>query len=84
MLFEELHKAMLFLNENLPRTTKISIMQNKYSRLISYHFSVGMFIRTNLLNDTTLYKLLKSKGMENKDDMSFLILQLFYLYIQKP
>ena len=81
MLFEELNKAVLYLNETLPHKTKTIIMQSEYNNLISYHFSIGIFIRTNLLDNTTLYHLLKSKGMKNKDDMSILILQLFYLYI---
>lgn len=82
MLFEELKKAILFLQENLPNKTKNMLKEDKYENLDLYHFSLGLFVRTKLLNNSPLFHLLKLRGIENKDDMSRLILQLFYLHIR--
>lgn len=52
-----------------------------YQNMHKYHLSLGMWIRNNLLNSGGQpEKLFIKGGLENKDDMSSLIINLFYIY----
>ena len=53
-----------------------------YNDLTLYHFSLGIWIRNNLLKDEdVLYKMFNDSGITQKDDMSFFIINLFYIYL---
>lgn len=51
-----------------------------YSKLYDYHFGLGTWIRNNLLNENcNLYRLFVQGGIMQKDDMSVLMIHLFYM-----
>ncbi len=82
MLFEEINKAMIFLKKNVPNRIQNDLKHCKYNDLVYFHFTLGAYIRNELLCDTFLYDLFKNKGIENKDDMSHLLICIFYLFIK--
>lgn len=52
--------------------------------LADFHFSIGIWIRNNLLIDNEeLYNIFVQYGIENMDDMSALIIQLYWKYLKK-
>lgn len=52
-----------------------------YSELTRWHFGFGSWIRNNiLLENSPLYKLFNEVGITQKDDMSSIIIKLFYIY----
>ena len=79
---------MELINEIIKSFGEISIFQEEkndffscsYSEIPAYHLSLGLFIRNNLLRDTDrLYRLFVSSGVTDRDDMSSLILRLYWL-----
>lgn len=53
-----------------------------FDALAEYHFSLGLWIRNNLLKiNSRLYQLLQEYGFWDKDDMSSFIITLFYIDI---
>lgn len=54
-----------------------------YEHLCFYHFGCGTWIRNELLQENQpLYDAFLSCGISQKDDMSFLMIQLFYVYLK--
>lgn len=54
-----------------------------YKKLYLYHFGFGTWIRNNILqNGTPLFSAFLSCNISEKDDMSFLMIQLFYIYLK--
>ena len=50
-----------------------------YDQLYLYHFTLGIRIRNDILKkNSILYNLFYEQGVTCKDDMSFLMIQLFY------
>ena len=69
----------MFDTESIAQFTNIS-----YSELFEYHFSLGVFIRNNILvENTSIVLQFKSVNVTDKDDMSSLIVSLFYIHIQE-
>ena len=57
---------------------------SKYSDLHMYHWTLGLWIRNTLLEqEQSLKQALISHKITDRDDMSSLILRLFYLYEQQ-
>lgn len=83
MLFSEvLQDCFLQLEKAIPKPMQRQFISKPYSMLAQYHFSVGMLIRNTFFNDSgRLYLMLKNSGIENPDDMSDLILHLFYIHL---
>lgn len=51
-----------------------------YDKLCDCHFGLGTWIRNNLLDESSnLYSLFLKGGVMQKDDMSGLIIRLFYI-----
>lgn len=54
----------------------------EFSNLSWYHFGLGTWIREHLLNENQLlFQMLTQSGIRHKDEMSWFILQMFYLYV---
>ena len=55
----------------------------RYNELYEFHFSLGLWIRNNLLKESEkLFIYLKKSGVNCKDDMSELIINMFYITIK--
>ncbi|MBP3434707.1 MAG: hypothetical protein J6K62_00025 [Clostridia bacterium] len=81
-LKEEIVKAVQLLDETLSREQKEAFMNQKYDDIYTNHFGLGMWIRNHMLQpDSSLYKVLNSVGMHQTDDMSDLLLRLFYIHL---
>lgn len=52
----------------------------KYSELHNYHWTLGLWLRNTLLNEPTLIQAFMAHEITEKDDMSALIIRLFYIY----
>ena len=51
-----------------------------FEELYAYHFSLGMWVRNELLNEgSELEKAFRKSGIVQKDDMSTLMIQLLYI-----
>ena len=83
MLFTEvLQDCFLQLEKIVPTPLQHQFISKPYSILTQYHFSIGMLIRnTFLYEDNRLYSILSNSGIDNPDDMSDLIMHLFYLHL---
>ena len=82
-LLYELGKAIEQLEEFYTHTDLSEFLNADYYDLYKFHFSIGLTIRNYLLKeDSVLYSLLKSAGIIQRDDMSSLILQLFYISLK--
>lgn len=58
-------------------------LESDYEKLYLYHYGFGTWIRNELLQENSpLYHNFISCGIFHKDDMSFLMLQLFYIYLK--
>lgn len=56
-------------------------LQCEFSKLYLYHFGLGTFIRNHFLKDGDLIlSLFMRCGVSDRDEISYLVLQLFYLY----
>lgn len=55
----------------------------EYGELDRYHFSLGCWIRNNLLNKGELPRLFTADGICHRDDRSMLMIRLFDLYIHE-
>ena len=84
MLFTEvLQDCFLQLEKNIPKPLLRQFISKPYSMLTQYHFSIGMLIRNSHLNDDNpLSILLRKSGIDSPDDMSDLVLHLFYIHLQ--
>lgn len=62
--------------------TMEEFLNTSYANLADYHFGLGLWLRNNPLDKgQPLFNHLRRLGIDNKDDMSALIIRLFYLYM---
>lgn len=80
LIFEETEKSFPGLKEMLGEERLNEFINCEYDQLSEYHFGLGTFIRNNLLTeDSSVYKLFLKSGVTSLDDMSDLIIKLFYI-----
>lgn len=80
--YEETDKAFIQIENLFTKDELKEFMVCKYCEIGKYHFGLGTWIRNNILNaNDCLYEMLLNKGMAEKDDMSALMISLFYIYI---
>lgn len=66
----------LFTDENFNE-----FLSMKFEDLCEYHFTLGVWIRNNLVKrGSRLEKMFIKGGVDGADDMSRLIIELFYIY----
>ena len=80
---EELKKYFPQMEKQLNKEELEDFIHSEYKDLSQFHFGMGRWIRNRLLKEnSTLYQLFKINGAANKDDMSQLMIKLFYIYLQ--
>ncbi len=58
-------------------------IEAEYYMLTYYHFGLGTSIRNSFLSpDNELYNLFIESGFKLQDDMSDIIIRLFYIYVK--
>ena len=83
MLFKSIESILNELKNQIDSENLLEFSNCDYHELYNYHFSLGLFIRNNILEQNNeLYKLFLKCGIEHIDDMSSLLTTLFYLYIK--
>lgn len=82
-LFKIIEDALSQIEKQINDKESILLFINcKYNDLNLYHFGLGTWIRNNLLQtNSQLYNLFLKAGINSKDDMSLLIINLFYIYL---
>lgn len=67
--------------ESLGKKKVNEFLSNGFKGVFKYHLSMGLWLRNTVLFDgSDVYEEFVKHGIDNKDDMSFLYLQLFYCY----
>ena len=80
---EELKKYFPQMEKQLNKEELEDFIHCEYKDLSQFHFGIGRWIRNRLLKEnSTLYQLFKINGAANKDDMSQLMIKLFYIYLK--
>lgn len=81
-IWKELENCFSRLEKNMTKDSLNEFQSCLYEDLYRYHFGLGTWIRNCLLkNGSHLYLILAKGGIQNKDDMSALIIRLYYIYI---
>ena len=82
---EETEKSFPNLEKLFTAEELAEFISTPISDLYLYHFSLGMWIRNNLLypEGSCLCDLLLENGIEHPDDMSFFIIKSFHDYLSK-
>ena len=82
-LLTEIENSFPVLEELFDENDSEELIDCGYSGLAIYHFGLGTWIRNHLLKESDrLYLLFVAGGISHKDDMSTLIVELFYLYMR--
>ncbi len=82
-LYKQIEKSFTRIEKKFEKDDMKNFMRCNYNDIDEYHFGLGTWIRNNLLvKNTKLYRLFIKSGITQKDDMSMLIIQLFYAYIK--
>ena len=81
--FEELQKSLVKLENELEPKALRQILEMNYSDIYLCHYGLGMCIRNNLLQEgSSLYQLFKECGMDDRDDISCILTEIFFVYIR--
>ena len=79
-LFTEVEKVLPEIDRFLTGPERAELLQCAYAKLFLYHFGLGTRIRAELLKEeSSLYRLFSRCGVTQRDDMSALLIRLFYL-----
>ena len=82
-LYKQIKKSFSEIEKLFDEQTLNNLAACDYSDLWRYHFELGIRIRNHLLQtDSPLFQALSESGIHSKDDMSALIIQLFYLHLK--
>lgn len=82
-IYIEIEKYFPIIEKQLTKAEIEEFINCDYNDLILYHISIGRWIRNRILKEnSTIYKLFKMNGAANKDDMSQLIIKLFYIHLK--
>ncbi len=67
--------------ENAPEVLE-QFLQHDKEDLIEYHFSLGLWIRNEILRpNLQLYNILRKRGISHEDDMSGYLIKEFHEYM---
>ena len=79
-LLSEIKKSFPTIEKLFDESSWNKFMDTDYSNLSGYHFGLGTWIRNHILaENSNLLHLFLCVGINQKDDMSALIIQLFYI-----
>jgi len=84
MKFNELFMSALSDIEDLFDSESLNeFKKHKYNDLSNYHFTLGLHIRNEILTvNSDLYNVFIKSGVVQKDELSSLLIELFYFYIK--
>lgn len=83
ILTEEIKNSFLIIEEQFNKDNLAAFIECDYCDLCNYHFSLGLWIRNNLLTENSqLLKAFEENGIIRLDDISTLIIELFYLHMK--
>ena len=84
-LYDEIENSFLLMERLFSEKDLLDFKNAYVSELYKYHFSIGLWIRNNLIypEQSPLRLLFIDNGVENPDDMSSMIIQLFHYYISR-
>jgi len=78
-LHEEIEKYFPIIEKLFKKNDLQGFINTPAENLYQYHFGLGTWIRNNLLvEESLLYQLFIENYIDNKDDMSSMIIKLFY------
>lgn len=81
--FDELQKSLAKLENKLGPKALKQLLEMDNSDIYLCHYGLGMCIRNNLLQkDSSLYQLFLDCGMDDRDDISCILTELFFVYIR--
>ena len=82
-LFVEIENSFPAIQKLMNDEIEANFLLCKFENLGRYRFILGLWIRNNLLMENSkLYKLFINGGVDNKEQMSALMIQLFYIYLR--
>lgn len=83
-LFDEIQKNFPDMEKLFSKDNLRCFACSDYSQLSDYHFGFGTWIRNNILakNEVLISMFFKIR-VKNFDDMSLIIIHLFYIYINE-
>jgi len=83
-LYREIENSFPLMEKLFTKEDLLEFKNAPVSELCMYHFSLGLWIRNNLLKEKSpLYKLFLENGVEHPDDMSSLMIKLFHYCVSK-
>lgn len=82
-LYDEIKTQFPKMADCLPPKEMKKFLECDYKKLALYHLGLGTWIRNNLLQkNSSLFNTFLSCGISEKDDMSSLMIRLFYIYLK--
>ncbi len=79
----EIKKGFEKLKKEIRKNDLADFINCRYEELALYHFGLGTYIRNNMLGeDTKLLHEFKKIGVANKDDLSYLLIRILYIYLK--
>lgn len=79
-IYRKIEESFPLLEDMMGKKELKKFMSCNYDDLCLYHFGLGTWIRNNLLEENSrLYKLFVKGGLPNKDEMSYLMIEMFYI-----
>lgn len=83
ILLEEIRNSFLAIEEQFKEDALEEFIKCNYCDLYNYHFGLGMWIRNNLLTEESrLFNAFEANGIIQLDDISMLLIELFYLHVK--
>lgn len=81
IIFKEIEKKFILIEKSLSKKDLKDFMDSDFTKLFLYHFGLGTFIRNEyLMPGMPLFKLFCKCGINSPDDMSSVMIKLFYIY----
>ena len=79
----EIKKGFEKLKKEIRKNDLADFINCRYEELALYHFGLGTYIRNKMLGeDTKLLHEFKKIGVANKDDLSYLLIRILYIYLK--
>ena len=83
-LLKEIQASFPALREGFGKETCRKLADCPYSELNTFHFSLGMWIRNQMLQEKSpLFLSFLDAGIEDLDEMSSCVLSVFYLSLKR-
>ena len=82
-LYKKIEKCFPVIEKHFTKEYLLEFENTTVADLCLYHFSLGAWIRNNLLysDESLLYDLFVENGIENPDDMSSIVIKLFHYHL---